>query len=217
MKKMLMFLTLIISSFLSCGNKKDFVKASNSRESIVLIKAYKDKSLYASGTGIVLQKDGYILSCGHVTALCDSIIIISGDDTLKARFVDEYPSYDFAIFKIDKKLKPIKIGNSDNIKIGQNILNIGYPLALGLTVNSGIISNIVDGRAYKFVCHVNYIQTDAVINAGNSGGALVDIKGRLIGLNEMMVTYTGYYIGYSFAIPINNIIPIADEIIKNDK
>jgi S1-C subfamily serine protease len=216
-----MFLGFIAAMFLSCSNSNDFTKsARNSMESVVLVHSYAKDSVcnqvfYGYGSGVAIREHGYIVTCDHVINLADSIIIIHKKDTLTARVVGGSKQLDICILKVKKNIKPITIGNSSKIRIGQPIMNLGFPLHLGLTVNSGIISGRLE--AAIFGLPVNFIQTDAVLNPGNSGGPLVDINGKLIGINNMLITSTGYYIGYSFSIPINLIIDGVDKIIENDK
>ena len=219
MKKILLFLIIIITSLLSCGNKNDFVTAAKSSKSVVLVNTYSLDSLNAEvlsnyGSGVIITKNGYILTCNHLTKHADSIVIILGDEEFTAKLVDINIRLDVSLLKVNGKLHPIKLGNSNKIKVGQNVLTIGYPLYLGLTVNTGIISGRLDGVKYNML-NTNYIQTDAALNPGNSGGALVDDEGRLIGINNMLISPTGYYVGYSFAIPINEIMEYFKEDLKN--
>ena len=226
MKKILLYLILLIS-LISCNHKNDFTKAvSKSSESIVMVHCFQikydvfhhpDSVVMNYGSGVVIKKNGYIITCNHITQNTDSIIVIDRDDTLGARLVSYNKDLDMSILKVNKKLEPIKITNSNNVKVGQNVLCLGYPLQIGLVANGGIVSSRIKGNVINSEHIVNYIQSDAVMNIGNSGGALVNDEGELIGINDMMITHTGYYIGYSFAIPINDIMEYADKIIKNDK
>lgn len=198
MKPLFIFLLLLFASF-NLNAKQHYTKAAKSSKSVVYIISYKtenDCAVYYHGSGVVINKNGTILTCKHMTKNSDSLFVVYNNDTLPATLVISGGETDFSVIKVDKKLPPIKIGNSANLKIGQQVYIIGYPLELDLTVTSGIIGNITD----------NTIQSDAVLNQGNSGGALVDKKGRLIGINNKLFTYTKYYIGYSGSIPINIII-----------
>jgi serine protease Do len=135
----------------------------------------------------------------------------------KARLVGRDESTDMAVIKIDSRdLPAIEIGNSDDVKVGEWVLAVGNPFDLTSTVTAGIISAkardidiIKGGRAIE-----SFIQTDAAVNPGNSGGALVDVDGRLIGINSAIATPTGVFAGYSFAIPVNLVKRIADDLIK---
>ena len=220
MKKILLLLVVIIVSLLSCSSKDDFVKAAKSTKSVVLVNVYaldscQEKVFSNYGSGVVVLEDGYIVTCNHVTKNADSIVVIAGGNSMTAKLVGANLRLDISVLKVNKNLKPIKIGNSDNIQTGQNVLNIGYPIYLGITVNSGIISGRLDGSKFGLL-NLNYIQTDAALNQGNSGGALTDDKGRLIGINNMIISPTGFYVGYSFAVPINEVMKYVEELTKKD-
>ena len=135
----------------------------------------------------------------------------------KARLVGRDPDTDMAVIKIDaKELPAIEIGNSDEVKVGEWVLAVGNPFDLTSTVTAGIVSakgrdiNIIKGgKAIEA-----FIQTDAAVNPGNSGGALVDVEGHLIGINSAIATPNGVFAGYSFAIPVNLVKRIADDLMK---
>ncbi|MBS1761865.1 MAG: trypsin-like peptidase domain-containing protein [Bacteroidetes bacterium] len=177
----------------------------------------------ASGSGVIISDDGYIVTNNHVVANADEIMVtLSNKKSFKAKVIGTDPSYDLAVIKIDASALPYLIyGNSDDVKIGQWVLAIGYPLNLETTVTAGIVSaksrslglnrdksgNVGGGVE-------SYIQTDAAVNMGNSGGALVNTDGRLIGINSAIASYTGYYSGYSYAIPVNIVKKVVDDIMK---
>ena len=173
-----------------------------------------------SGSGVIISQDGYIVTNNHVVDFADQLEVTLHDGRVfDAVKVGTYPNADIAVIKIKADdLKPIKYGNSDDVKVGEWALAVGNPFDLTSTVTAGIIS--AKGRSID-VIHTkdaveNFIQTDAAVNPGNSGGALVDVNGNLIGINTAIATPTGTYAGYAFAIPVNQIIPIVENIIKNN-
>lgn len=173
-----------------------------------------------AGSGVIISKDGYILTNNHVVDFADevSVKLFEGKD-YKARIIGRDPSTDLAVIKIDaSNLPTLEYADSDKARVGDWVLAVGNPFEyLTSTVTAGIISakgrdlNIIQGsKAIE-----QFIQTDAAINPGNSGGALVDSYGRLLGVNTAIASETGSYAGYSFAIPVNLAISIANDIIKN--
>ncbi len=175
-----------------------------------------------AGSGVIISKDGYILTNNHVVDFADKVNIIMTDNKqYKATIVGRDPSTDLAVVKIDAdNLPTLEVANSDNVKVGEWVLAVGNPFEyLTSTVTAGIIS--AKGRDLDIIpgskAIEEFIQTDAAINPGNSGGALVDAEGRLIGINTAIASETGSYAGYSFAIPSNLAISIANDIIKNGK
>lgn len=225
MKKLLAFLGIILVCLFSCSSKKghNFVNAAKSHKSVVLINVYKQNSescemeLYGFGSGIIWNKDGYIVSCNHVTEDGDSIAVIKGNDTITARLVGGSKYTDMSLLKIKKQVTPIKKGKSSKLQIGEDVLTIGYPAKLGVSVSKGIVSNLIVNGAKYDLPPISYIQTDAVVNPGSSGGALVNIDGELVGIVEMLISPTGYYVGYSFVIPIDFLKPQIEYAIKMDK
>ena len=207
------------------------IKAAESRESAYNRQLQQQRSdpfsfffsqrgpAQGSGSGVIVSGDGYIVTNNHVVDFADELEVTLHDGrTFNAKKVGTYPSADIAVIKIvADDLKPITYGNSDNVKVGEWALAVGNPFDLTSTVTAGIIS--AKGRSID-VIHTkdaveNFIQTDAAVNPGNSGGALVDVNGNLIGINTAIATPTGTYAGYAFAIPVNQIIPIIDNIVKN--
>ncbi len=172
-----------------------------------------------TGSGVIYTQDGYIITNNHVVEFADEVEVTTYDNkNYKATVVGTYPDGDLAVLKIEAEgLPTMRLANSDEAKIGEWVLAVGNPLELNSTVTAGIISakgrdiNIIKGKAPI----ESFIQTDAAVNPGNSGGALVDANGRLLGINTAIATQTGYFEGYSFAIPINLAIGIVDDIIKN--
>jgi Do/DeqQ family serine protease len=172
-----------------------------------------------TGSGVIYTEDGYIITNNHVVEFADEIEVTTTDNKkYKATKVGTYPEGDLAVLKISaEKLPTLQLADSDLARIGEWVLAVGNPLELNSTVTAGIISakgrdiNIIRGKAPI----ESFIQTDAAVNPGNSGGALVDANGRLLGINTAIATKTGFFEGYSFAIPINLAIKIVDDIIKN--
>ncbi len=180
-----------------------------------------------SGSGVLISEDGYIVTNNHVvadgengTGIADEIsVTLSNKKTYKARVIGRDPSTDLAVLKIDGNGFPYLLyGNSDNAKLGQWVLAVGYPLTLETTVTAGIIS--AKGRAIGINQRQSqtpvesFIQTDAAVNQGNSGGALVNTNGELIGINSAILAPSGTYAGYSFAIPINLVKKIVNDLVK---
>lgn len=177
----------------------------------------------ASGSGVLISDDGYIVTNNHVVDKADEVMVtLSNKKSFVAKVVGTDPAYDLAVLKIEAAGLPYLLyGNSDDVKIGQWVLAIGYPLNLETTATAGIISakarslGLNKDRAGNSNGAVeSYIQTDAAVNAGNSGGALVSTDGRLIGINSAIASPTGYYSGYSYAIPVNIAKKVVDDIIK---
>ncbi len=177
----------------------------------------------ASGSGVIIGEDGYIVTNNHVVAKADEIdVTLSNKKTYKAKVIGTDPAYDLAVIKIEAAGLPYLIyGNSDDAKVGQWVLAIGYPLNLETTVTAGIISAKArslglnrDRNGQTNSAVESFIQTDAAVNSGNSGGALVNTEGKLIGINSAIASPTGYYSGYSYAIPVNIVKKVVDDIIK---
>ena len=174
----------------------------------------------ASGSGVIISEDGYIVTNNHVVDGADEInITLPNKKSYKATVVGTDPSSDIAVIKIDAKGLPYLVyGNSDESKLGQWVLAIGYPLTLDVTVTAGIISakarNIGINDRQSQTPVESFIQTDAAVNRGNSGGALINTTGELIGINSAIASETGSYAGYSYAIPVNIVKKVVNDIIK---
>lgn len=179
---------------------------------------YEPQPRSGTGSGVIYSSDGYILTNNHVVEFADEFTVTLHDNReFKARMVGRDPNTDMAVIKIDgQNFSAIELGNSDDVKVGEWVLAVGNPFDLTSTVTAGIVSakgrniNIIRGRS----AIESFIQTDAAVNPGNSGGALVDVNGRLIGINSAIATPTGVFAGYSFAIPINLAKRIADDLIE---
>jgi len=179
-----------------------------------------------TGSGVIISSDGYIITNNHVVDFGDEFqVTLSDNRKFTAKLVGTDPNTDLAVLKINAdKLTPIQLGDSDKAKIGQWVLAVGNPGVGGqIQLNSTVTAGIISAKGRNININQNsrkvesFIQTDAVVNPGNSGGALVDASGKLIGINAAIVTQTGAYEGYSFAIPINLASRIVDDIIKFGK
>ena len=176
----------------------------------------------AAGSGVIISSEGYIVTNNHVIAEASEIEVTLNDNSkYTATLVGADPSTDIAVLKIvgNKPFQPIAIGNSDDVKIGEWVLAVGNPFNLTSTVTAGIVSakarniNLLSNADKNIVPIESFIQTDAAVNPGNSGGALVNIKGELIGINTAIASETGSYSGYSFAVPINLVQKVMRDII----
>jgi serine protease Do/serine protease DegQ len=176
-----------------------------------------------AGSGVIISPDGYILTNNHVVrdkrgGDADKILVrLSDDSELEAKLVGRDPKTDIAVIKVDaENLPSARIANSDQTKVGDIVFAIGNPLDVGLTVTSGIIS--ATGRSigiYGRDGYEDFIQTDASVNRGNSGGALVDIEGRLIGINSAILSGSGGSIGIGFAITTNLATNVTKQLVDD--
>ena len=170
-------------------------------------KLYKAPDKRGSGSGVIISDDGFIVTNNHVVRGADVIeVTLNNQRTYSAKVVGLDPATDLALLKIDESdLAYITLGNSDEVKIGEWVLAVGNPYNLTSTVTAGIVSakgRNIDILKDKFKIE-SFIQTDAAVNPGNSGGALVNTRGELVGINSAIASPTGSYSGYSFAIPVN--------------
>ena len=168
----------------------------------------------ATGSGVIISADGYIVTNNHVVEGADELTVTLNDNKeYSARIIGNDRTTDLALIKIDgKNLPAIAIANSDQVKVGEWVLAVGNPLGLNNTVTAGIIS--AKARTLGANGVESFIQTDAAINAGNSGGALVNTRGELVGINAMLYSQTGSYSGYGFAIPTAIMNKVVDDIKK---
>jgi serine protease Do len=173
----------------------------------------------SSGSGVILSADGYIVTNNHVIDGADDIEVVLNNNkrNFKATVIGTDPSTDLAVLKIEAKgLPKISFANSENLKTGEWIVAVGNPFNLTSTVTAGIVS--AKGRNINIVNNQfpieSFIQTDAAINPGNSGGALVNVNGELMGINTAIVSKTGSYNGYGFAIPSNIVAKVIKDIIE---
>lgn len=175
-----------------------------------------------SGSGVIVSSEGYIVTNNHVIQDASEIEVILNDNSkYTATVIGTDPSTDIAVLKIDAPdLKPISIGNSDDLRVGEWVLAVGNPFNLTSTVTAGIVSakarniNLLSDRTSNTNVPIeSFIQTDAAVNPGNSGGALVNTRGELIGINTAIASQTGSYSGYSFAVPVNLVNKVMRDII----
>lgn len=173
----------------------------------------------ASGSGVIISENGYIVTNNHVVENASELEVSMYDKrTYKAKLIGTDPSTDLALIKIEEKGLPKTVfANSDNVKVGQWVLAVGNPFNLESTVTAGIVSakgrniGILDRDRFPIE---SFIQTDAAVNPGNSGGALVNLSGELIGINTAIATQTGTFSGYSFAVPSNIASKVVEDLIK---
>ncbi len=175
------------------------------------------RAMVGSGSGVIISPDGYIVTNNHVIANASNLeVTLNNNKTYTAKLIGTDPNTDIALIKVDgdDDFPFIPFGDSNNVKIGEWVLAVGNPFNLTSTVTAGIISakardlNQFDGNPQSF------IQTDAAVNRGNSGGALVNTRGELIGINTAITSETGSYVGYSFAVPSNNARKVIEDILE---
>ncbi len=180
--------------------------------------------MQGSGSGVIISSDGYIVTNNHVVKDATKIEVVLNDKrTYQAEVVGLDPNTDLALLKVkDKNLPFVSYGNSDDVKIGEWVLAVGNPFNLNSTVTAGIIS--AKGRNINILEHntaqgslapiESFLQTDAAVNPGNSGGALVNTSGELVGINTAIASNNGSYQGYSFAIPVNIVKKVVSDLIE---
>ncbi len=178
----------------------------------------------ASGSGVILSDDGYVVTNNHVVEGASKIEVVLNDKrSYVAELVGTDKNTDLAVLRISESNLPfLKLGNSDDVKVGQWVVAVGNPFNLNSTVTVGIVSamgrniDLIRSRGNKYAIE-NFIQTDAAINPGNSGGALVNVAGELIGINTAIASETGSYAGYAFAVPVNLVKKVVNDIMKYGK
>ncbi len=177
----------------------------------------RNNTMVAYGSGVVLTPDGYIVTNNHVVEGADEVEVTFNNKVKKtASIVGTDPTTDLALIKVDgEDLHYLTFGDSDNVRIGEWVLAVGNPFNLTSTVTAGIVSAkarnlsiLGEGTSVE-----SFIQTDAAVNPGNSGGALVNTKGELVGINAAIASHTGSYEGYSFAIPSNIVRKVVDDLL----
>lgn len=168
----------------------------------------------ASGSGVIISSDGYIVTNNHVVEGADELRVTLNDNReFSARIIGNDKNTDLALIKIDgKNLPTLPIGDSDKLRVGEWVIAVGNPFNLNSTVTAGIVS--AKARSLYANGVESFIQTDAAINAGNSGGALVNTSGELVGINAMLYSQTGSYSGYGFAIPTTIMNKVVDDLKK---
>jgi serine protease Do len=175
----------------------------------------------ASGSGFIMSPDGYVVTNNHVVEGASAVKVVLNDGReFTGRVVGRDPNTDIAVLKVDaRNLPTVKLGGSDALETGDWVLALGYPLSLGQSTTAGIVS--AKGRSLGIMRNTSataplehFIQTDAAINPGNSGGPLVDLQGRVVGVNSAIASPTGYYSGYGFAVPIDLAKRVVDDLIR---
>lgn len=168
----------------------------------------------AGGSGVIISRDGYIVTNNHVVQNAVALRVKLNDERLfDATLVGTDPSTDVAVIKIEAAdLPALPMGNSDSLRLGEWVLAIGSPFDLQSTITAGIVS--AKGRSLSAGAFdvQSFIQTDAAVNAGNSGGALVNTRGELVGINTAITSPTGAYTGYSFAVPVSIVRRVTDDL-----
>jgi serine protease Do len=181
------------------------------------------KQSIASGSGVIFSEDGYIVTNNHVIENAKSIeVTLSNNKKYKAVLVGADKDTDLAVLKIEEENLPnLNFANSDDVRVGEWVLAVGNPFDLSSTVTAGIVSakgrniNILESHSRNSRSNTaieSFIQTDAAVNSGNSGGALVNTRGELIGINTAIATPTGIFAGYSFAVPSNLVSKVVTDI-----
>ncbi|MEX2597874.1 MAG: trypsin-like peptidase domain-containing protein, partial [Salibacteraceae bacterium] len=175
-----------------------------------------------AGSGVIMSEDGYIVTNNHVIDGASNIeVVTNNNESYRAEVIGQDPSTDLALLKVSgANLPKIDLGNSDHVKVGEWVLAVGNPFNLESTVTAGIVS--AKGRDINILANgpngnsavEAFIQTDAAVNPGNSGGALVNAKGELIGINAAIKSNTGSYAGYSFAIPVNIVSKVVEDLLE---
>jgi serine protease Do len=175
-----------------------------------------------SGSGVIIASNGYIITNNHVIDKADKIEVVLDDKRkFEATLVGTDPTTDIALLKISAdKLPTLRYGNSDELQVGEWVLAVGNPMNLTSTVTAGIVSakgrniNILRTSQNKDMSIESFIQTDAAVNPGNSGGALVNLNGDLVGINTAIASQTGSFAGYSFAVPSSIVSKVVDDLLK---
>ena len=171
------------------------------------------------GSGVIVSADGYILSNNHVVEGADElkVALVDGKEQYSAKIIGGDPQTDIAVLKIEaQNLPAVTLADSDHVQVGDIVLALGNPFGVGQTVTMGIVSGL-GRRTMDIVDYEDFIQTDASINPGNSGGALVDAQGRLVGINTAILSRTGGSLGVGFAVPVNMVRNVMQQIIRNGK
>lgn len=175
------------------------------------------RAMVGSGSGVIISPDGYIVTNNHVIANASNLEVTLNDNRIfPAKIIGTDPASDIALIKIDNSedLPFLPFGDSNNIKVGEWVLAVGNPFNLTSTVTAGIISAKARNLPQFEGSPLSFIQTDAAVNRGNSGGALVNTRGELIGINTAITSETGSYVGYAFAVPSNNARKVIEDILE---
>ncbi len=178
-----------------------------------------ERTQHSLGSGVIITSDGYILTNNHVVEGADDVKVALGESRkdFKATVVGRDPKADVAVLKIETTgLSAAILGDSDKLEVGDVVLAIGNPFGIGQSVSRGIVSALSRG-GLGIEAYEDFIQTDAAINPGNSGGALLDTDGRVVGLNTAMLSRSGGFNGVGFAIPINLVRSIAEQLVRTGR
>lgn len=175
------------------------------------------RAMVGSGSGVIISPDGYIITNNHVIENASKLeVTLNNNKTYEAQLIGADPKSDIALVKIeaDEELPFVPFADSNNLKIGEWVLAVGNPFNLTSTVTAGIVSATARDLNEYDTNIQSFIQTDAAVNRGNSGGALVNINGELIGINTAITSETGSYVGYSFAVPSNTARKVVEDIME---
>ncbi len=233
------FVNMPASASAPSGSVDFTMAADRSIDAVVHVKTESQKAVYdpwtyffggsakqyvpqrSSGSGVIVSDDGFIVTNNHVINGAQKVeVTLNNNTTFPAKVIGADPSTDLAVLKIEGKGLPyLPYGNSDDVKVGQWVMAVGNPFNLTSTVTAGIVSakarniNLLefDPKSNNFPIE-SFIQTDAAVNPGNSGGALVGLNGELIGINTAIASNTGSYAGYSFAIPVNIVKKVVQDL-----
>lgn len=209
----------IVPTVVHITNREE-IKGTSSRWRRLLRNGVKFRE--STGSGVLISEDGYITTNYHVVEGADELEVRLDDNRrLKAEIIGADPDTDLALIKINAKGMPyIDFGNSDQVEVGEWVLAVGNPFDLNNTVTAGIVSakarniNLITGNTDNRYGIESFLQTDAVVNRGNSGGALVNLQGELIGINTAIATNTGTFSGYSFAVPSILVKKVMDDLLE---
>lgn len=215
MMKNIAFATTLFFAFTAFGADalplEDVIERVN--PAVVNVVSKLQNGEQALGTGIVTDSDGYIVTNAHVTENFESIYVLSADGTqYEAEFVGDDDKTDIALLKIEtsEAIEPAQFADSDSVRVGNAVFAIGNPFGLGNSVSLGIIS--AKERDIEKGPYDNFLQTDATINQGNSGGPLFDMNGKIVGMNTAIFSLDGQYVGIGFATPSNTVKWVAEQI-----
>lgn len=177
----------------------------------------RQREAQSLGSGFIISPDGYIMTNNHVVADADEIIVrLSDRSELEAKLIGADPRSDVALLKVEgKNLPTVRLGKSEELKVGEWVLAIGSPFGFDHSVTAGIVS--AKGRSLPSDSYVPFIQTDVAINPGNSGGPLFNLKGEVVGINSQIFTRSGGFMGLSFAIPMEVAMQVADQLKADGK
>lgn len=218
----LIFFSILTSNAFSVSYANAVKAAAPSVVSIYVVYSpsmgREDPQNYRGGSGVIMDKEGHIITNSHVTSKAEEILVLLSDGKkVQAKLIGSDPEVDISVLKIsEKNIEPIILGDTQNLQVGDVVLAIGNPFGLGETVTHGIISAM--GRNTAGVNQLeNYIQIDAALNPGNSGGALVNAEGKLVGITVGIYSRSGGFQGVGFAIPADVALSIMNQIIKNGR